>query len=346
MKLLAFFLISIGIFFPLTYLHARKYPFPPGDVDAIVIDGSNPWNPGTPNNPSGGEAPNTPQETESPEEDPADEQQDTDVGEEGGSDAGESETSSGGNDSESDESGTTGGSGNTGSGGTSTQNGDDETSGGGSEEDSLFLPFDDSDVGDEGGDGSGGSGQGEEEISVPADDAETITELEEYNFFINIDVDAAKQLQSGGGNSRAIRVLEVEKASDLVRFVEDVVRSDDAIVGANIGLREISVDYRQPARLFGFIPISYTQKVQVTLTESYQLDDVILEKPWWLFFATGDDTELLREQIRSEVQLLIAQGGQLRDEEVRGLLQRLAAIFERIVLMLRDFGSSVRGIFG
>lgn len=64
---------------------------------------------------------------------------------------------------------------------------------------------------------------------------------------------------------------------------EAAAKADTNIQGVEITPEEVTIDYRRPAKLFGFIPVAYSHAF--TLDGKGQISH---GRPWWLIFASDD----------------------------------------------------------
>lgn len=88
-----------------------------------------------------------------------------------------------------------------------------------------------------------------------------------------------------------IKPTEVEEAQDLLDFVSAKVVSDENIEKVSIGPEEIKLEYKQPAKLFGFIPMSLTTKVVLS-----NKDKLKVKFPWYAFL-TSDNAKEIKDEI-------------------------------------------------
>lgn len=336
MKTLTILLSFSFFFFFLGEVYARTYPFPSGDVDAFVIDGSNPAT-----QPPGSEPDDDDEEDTDTEEETDDDETTTSTpsGDETGDSEGDDDTSTSTDDvvegDDEDE-----GSGDTGSEGESS----DSSEGEGEE---------DSDSGEEDGDETEDDeidyGEGDDELPGFDDDSSDDDNNggssgnsggngSSESFTIDFDADSVDDLQDEEYESIAIE--DIETRADLEAHVKDVVSENEFIKDVHLTGDTLSLKVTQPARLLWVIPVKYTQTVTVTFEET-SLKDVDIDKPWWTLFTAGDNTKQLEEQIRTEVTRILEEDGELTEAGVESLFQKIAAFFSRIVEMLKAFGSAV-----
>jgi len=98
-----------------------------------------------------------------------------------------------------------------------------------------------------------------------------------------------------------ILALTVETEEDLQAFAVAMVYNDVNIEEVTFGFQKISIDYSQPAKLFGFIDIDYTYHAEVD-----ELGRIKVQFPWWMFLTqnTANDITLeLEEQLGEDSEL-------------------------------------------
>jgi hypothetical protein len=88
-----------------------------------------------------------------------------------------------------------------------------------------------------------------------------------------------------------IKPENVEGAQDFLDLVGATVASDKNIGKVAIGPEKIELEYAQPAKLFGFIPMSLTAKVVLSNKEKPKV-----KFPWYAFF-TSDNAKEVEDEI-------------------------------------------------
>lgn len=88
-----------------------------------------------------------------------------------------------------------------------------------------------------------------------------------------------------------IKPEDVEEAKDLLDFIGATVISDENIEKIAISPEKIEMEYSQPAKLFGLIPMSLTAKVVLSEKEKLKV-----KFPWYSFL-TSDNAKEVKEEI-------------------------------------------------
>ncbi len=79
------------------------------------------------------------------------------------------------------------------------------------------------------------------------------------------------------------RGWDPEKKAIIEARIKAVTDKDENIVSAEVDTDKVEVQYRRPAKLFGFIPVAYYHAFTVD-----GKGNIAQGHPWWLIFATGD----------------------------------------------------------
>ena len=89
---------------------------------------------------------------------------------------------------------------------------------------------------------------------------------------------------------------DVEDGEDLLNFVGAITLSDENIKSVSLNPEKITMEYDQPARLFGFIPMSLTAQAEL------DKNDVIKVRfPWYTFLTKSSKSEI-SAQIQSAIE--------------------------------------------
>ncbi len=84
---------------------------------------------------------------------------------------------------------------------------------------------------------------------------------------------------------------------DLSRYASDVITRDEDVEDVSITEEEVSVSYRKPTKLFGFIPTTIEETVTVDTNGDVQVD-----RPWWAIFSNEEDsTRDVEEDVSARV---------------------------------------------
>ncbi|MFH0770427.1 MAG: hypothetical protein V1926_03545 [Candidatus Peregrinibacteria bacterium] len=83
----------------------------------------------------------------------------------------------------------------------------------------------------------------------------------------------------------------VETEKTLATFVKKLKESDEKIADVSTEDNAVTITYKKPAKLFGFIPLSYRMTVSVKDGQ-----EVTADSPWWLIL-TKNDTETAFQNI-------------------------------------------------
>ena len=89
---------------------------------------------------------------------------------------------------------------------------------------------------------------------------------------------------------------EVQSGQDLENFAKGVLLEDENIEGLSLNYEKIVINYRSSGKLFGFIPISFTQGVELD-TAGENVGRVKVKMPWFSFLMRADvGVETLEEE--------------------------------------------------
>ncbi len=80
-----------------------------------------------------------------------------------------------------------------------------------------------------------------------------------------------------------IKPEDVHKGEDFLDFVGAVIIGDENIENVSLNYGEIKMEYIQPAKLFGFIPMNLTAQVELS-----EKDEVKVSFPWYTFFTKNN----------------------------------------------------------
>lgn len=93
--------------------------------------------------------------------------------------------------------------------------------------------------------------------------------------------------------------------SDFALFVSAAVLKDESVQDVSYSAGTLNTEYRALGRLFGVIPLWYTLRISVQVTEA-GLSNVQVRFPWYKFFlATGVSRAGLEQELRSDIALRI-----------------------------------------
>lgn len=107
-------------------------------------------------------------------------------------------------------------------------------------------------------------------ISVAAGDVNGLTEEEKQQFLARVQEHA-----------------EVQSEQDLQNFAKGVLVENAAMEEISLNFDKIKVKYRATGKLFGFIPLSFSQDVEVD-TEGDDVGKVKVKMPWFSFLIRAD----------------------------------------------------------
>jgi hypothetical protein len=94
----------------------------------------------------------------------------------------------------------------------------------------------------------------------------------------------------------------VQSEQDLENFAKGVLLENENVEEFSLNYEKIEVKYRSSGRLFGFIPISFTQRVELDAEEE-DTGRVKVKMPWFAFLLKAD---VSAEDIEEEVQASIS----------------------------------------
>lgn len=127
----------------------------------------------------------------------------------------------------------------------------------------------------------------------------------------------------------------VETSSDLRAYASGVLQSDTRIERADLSAEAVTVEYEQPGRLFGFVPVAVT--VTATVDSS---GNVTVDYPWYGFMVALEQSEReVESSLENQIRTTLASGGfeasaeaglsaQAQAEILRELQASLAATVE------------------
>lgn len=101
------------------------------------------------------------------------------------------------------------------------------------------------------------------------------------------------------GSRVNVTVDRVMTDTDLKAYVASEIKSDDNFNGVNIGDDKIEVDYKQPARFLGIIPMMVSVGVNINADGSVNVD-----YPWYSFLSLTNKSDL-EAAIKSEVKAFL-----------------------------------------
>ena len=131
-----------------------------------------------------------------------------------------------------------------------------------------------------------------------------------------------------------IKPENVNSPKDFLDLVGATVLSDENIESVSLDSKEIKMEYRQPAKLFGFIPMSLTAQVELSGT-----DQLKVKFPWYTFLTKNNAKE-----VKDEIDVLsFSWGAKATDEEDINLQDR-ARKFQAISNVLRASHDTMKAI--
>jgi hypothetical protein len=98
---------------------------------------------------------------------------------------------------------------------------------------------------------------------------------------------------------------QVSSRADLDAYASSALLSDPRIEEAELSSESVSIHYRQPARLFGFIPVSITAKAVADAS-----GNVEISYPWYGFLVAKADRAEIESQIEADLRTALAASGQ------------------------------------
>lgn len=115
-------------------------------------------------------------------------------------------------------------------------------------------------------------------------------------------------------------------------FAQTLADADANVKGISVDGAVLRILYRQPAKLFAFIPTHYTLTVQYDLRD----DQTSFSSPWWLKLSS-DNVSTIREAVSA--QLL-----QLKAVKSTNSLERMAQVMAVLESILAKTGASVGAV--
>lgn len=100
--------------------------------------------------------------------------------------------------------------------------------------------------------------------------------------------------------------------NDIESFTSDVVKRDTNIGNLNLSPDVVSVDYKTPAKLFGFIPAAVSAHIEVAKDATYSIS-----YPWYSFLFSTSKQEVednVSSALKDVVQHTATDGGQAAEE--------------------------------
>ena len=122
----------------------------------------------------------------------------------------------------------------------------------------------------------------------------------------------------------------VKSEKDLELYAAATAATDSNVEHIKLTYTEVEMSYKQPAKLFGLIPVTYTATVLVG-EEIYpdEYGRVKVSFPWWLIFTTNNANELESEIKKWEEQLSsIGDDAQLANIDPQNQLQKQQQILQ------------------
>ena len=122
------------------------------------------------------------------------------------------------------------------------------------------------------------------------------------NMQVSGNANGTANIQVSGG---AMAAMSVHSDSDLATYTASVQAANPAITEIHTSSSEIKVGYVEPVKLFGFIPLSLNNSVNVDAKGS-----VSIEQPWYSIFV-GSSADSLKTKITSDLSSIVGTSGQL-----------------------------------
>ncbi len=120
----------------------------------------------------------------------------------------------------------------------------------------------------------------------------------------------------------------VETSSDLSAYASTVVNTDANVESAELSEEEVSVLYKQRARLFGFIPVFVPVKATVESN-----GDVSVKYPWYGFLVSKKERATLESQLSTAVtanaNASLESGAELSSKTQAWILDRIHATLKQ-----------------
>jgi hypothetical protein len=96
-------------------------------------------------------------------------------------------------------------------------------------------------------------------------------------------------------------VASVQTDTDLKAFNDAVVKSDASVNAVATSENNVSMTFNRPAKLFGFIPVTAKESVNVT-ADAQGKEKVSVSKSWWSFLAsTNFQSDALSSAVQSKL---------------------------------------------
>jgi len=112
--------------------------------------------------------------------------------------------------------------------------------------------------------------------------------------------------------------IYVETEEDLTAYAAAVILEDRNVEEIAFYYNKISFNHKQPAKLFGFIPVKYTMQ---TTADIDKLGRVKVQMPWWATVFTKNNAKEIAKEMEQELQT-IGDDAQLSNTDLQNKLQR------------------------
>ncbi len=91
-----------------------------------------------------------------------------------------------------------------------------------------------------------------------------------------------------GGSITVSTPGQVQSDTDLDAYSMSIQQNDASVSAVSSDDTSVSVDYKVPAKLFGFISLNMTETASVEVGDNNSTE-VYVSRPWWSFMAKADD---------------------------------------------------------
>lgn len=88
-------------------------------------------------------------------------------------------------------------------------------------------------------------------------------------------------------SANTISASSVSTESDVEAYAASTLRTNDALESVDVTGENVSVSFKEQVRLFGFIPMDMTSRIEVASDGT-----VRIERPWYSFLTAGASTEV------------------------------------------------------
>jgi hypothetical protein len=145
------------------------------------------------------------------------------------------------------------------------------------------------------------------DINIPG-----MASIKANNSGADINVNANGQNMQVSGNSNGTANIQmnggavsVHTDSDLAAYAANVRASNSAITAIHTSSAEVQVSYNESVKLFGFLPMSLSNTVNVDAKGSVNID-----QPWYSMFV-GSTAGAVKAKLTSDLSAVVGTSGQL-----------------------------------